>query len=177
MPPQTVTFETSYGDFKADIYVDEMPITSANFLDLCELGFYNGLRFHHCQPGYAVRAGCPHSARHGSEKLLGTGGPEPSSEFCLRGSQKTVTRDEFGCIPDEFQRGPHLSNTVGAIAMSNCGPGTGGSQFFINLGDNKFLDWWNPDSADKHVVFGRVTSGVHIARITDQGTIYRMIVD
>ena len=50
---------------------------------------------------------------------------------------------------------PLLTNTRGTIAMANSGPNTGGSQFFINVADNTFLD-------GKHPVFGRVISGMDV---------------
>jgi cyclophilin family peptidyl-prolyl cis-trans isomerase len=56
-------------------------------------------------------------------------------------------------IPDEFV--PGLSNVTGTISMANAGPGTGGSQFFVNVADNVFLD-------GKHTVFGKVTKGMDL---------------
>ena len=40
------TFRTSKGDFKAELYMDQLPITSSNFADLAKTGFYDGLSFH-----------------------------------------------------------------------------------------------------------------------------------
>ena len=57
-------------------------------------------------------------------------------------------------IKDEFHSSHH--NERGTIAMANAGPNTGGSQFFINVADNRRLD-------PKHPVFGRIVSGMDVA--------------
>ncbi|CAE7211333.1 rotA [Symbiodinium sp. CCMP2592] len=54
------------------------------------------------------------------------------------------------------------SNAPGTLAMANCGqPNTGGSQFFINVADNSFLDWFSPGTS-RHPVFGKITSGYDV---------------
>ncbi|MCK5027603.1 MAG: peptidylprolyl isomerase, partial [Candidatus Pacebacteria bacterium] len=64
-------------------------------------------------------------------------------------------------IEDEFAEG--LSNLRGTISMANTGiPNSGGSQWFINVGDNTFLDFDKQPASSKHPVFGRVTSGMDI---------------
>jgi len=63
-------------------------------------------------------------------------------------------------IDDEFITG--LSNARGTIAMANSGPSSGGSQFFINLVDNTFLDWDKEPTQSKHPVFGKVVFGMDI---------------
>ena len=51
----------------------------------------------------------------------------------------------------------------GTISMANTGmPDTGGSQFFINLVDNTYLDWDNPQTPSKHPVFGEVVEGLDV---------------
>jgi peptidylprolyl isomerase len=64
-------------------------------------------------------------------------------------------------VKDEFVKGH--SNVRGTISMANTGlPNSGGSQFFINLVDNKYLDWDNPRTQSAHPVFGRVIEGMDI---------------
>jgi len=58
-------------------------------------------------------------------------------------------------IKDEFTGGDLDKNDRGTISMANAGPNTGGSQFFINLVDNNFLD-------GKHPVFGKVVEGIDV---------------
>lgn len=44
--PVTATFVTTAGTFKAELMTDTMPITTSNFIDLCQSGFYDGVHFH-----------------------------------------------------------------------------------------------------------------------------------
>ncbi len=63
-------------------------------------------------------------------------------------------------IEDEFVEGS--TNLRGTIAMANSRPNSGGSQFFINLQDNTYLDWNKPPMQSKHPVFGKVVSGMDV---------------
>jgi Peptidyl-prolyl cis-trans isomerase (rotamase) - cyclophilin family len=128
----TVLLETNMGNIKIKLY-DNMPITAGNFKQLVEKGFYNGIIFHRVIPNFMIQGGCPNGT--------GMGGPGYS-------------------IPDEFVKGP--SNVRGTISMANAGPNSGGSQFFINLVDNTYLDWDKPPGSSKHPVFGEVVEGMDI---------------
>ena len=100
--------------------------------------------------------GCPLS-RDPSNKLAGTGGPADGSLFKNLATGALVTRQNGGCIPDEFVS--EDSNDKGTLSMANAGtPHTGGSQIFLNVADNEALDWFS-DGSDKHPVFGRVIEG------------------
>jgi cyclophilin family peptidyl-prolyl cis-trans isomerase len=136
-----------------------MPITAANFIDLANKGFYNGLHVHRTIPNFMVQFGCPHSRDPKSGKA-GTGGPEPGSTYVCNG--KTITRNREGSIPDEFREPncPKLSNEPYTFSMANTGaPNSGGSQFFINTVHNSFLDWFDRSTESQHPVFGRVVEG------------------
>jgi len=104
---------------------DDMPITTNNFEKLTKQGFYNGVIFHRIIPNFMVQGGDPTGT--------GMGGPGYT-------------------IEDEFKG--HKNNRA-TISMANAGPNTGGSQFFINLVNNNFLD-------TKHPVFGEVIEGMDI---------------
>jgi peptidylprolyl isomerase len=120
-----VLLKTSMGDITIQLN-DDMPITTGNFQKLVEQGFYNGVIFHRVIDGFMIQGGDPE----------GTGMGGPGYE-----------------IADEFT--DHNRNDRGTIAMANSGPNTGGSQFFINLEDNSFLD-------DKHPAFGNVIAGMDV---------------
>ncbi|MEM9071033.1 MAG: peptidylprolyl isomerase [Myxococcota bacterium] len=138
------TFETSLGSFQAEIYVDRMPITGGNFVRLAKEGFYNGLHFHRVIDNFMCQFGCPHSS-------------DPQSRRAGTGDSP------HGAIPDEHPANAQISNEPGTLSMANAGPGTGSSQFFINLKHNAYLDFFTPGQS-KHPVFGKVTAGFDIVQ-------------
>jgi len=120
-----VRLETNMGNIT--IALDPaMPVTAGNFETLVKKGYYNGVIFHRVIDGFMLQGGDP----------TGTG----------RGGPGYVIKDEF----TNANR-----NNRGTISMANSGPNTGGSQFFINLVNNNFLD-------TKHPVFGNVVEGMDI---------------
>jgi peptidylprolyl isomerase len=123
-----VEFQTTQGNFTIELYDEAKPITVGNFLKLVKDGFYNGLVFHRIIANFMIQGGCP--------KGNGTGGPGYK-------------------IKDEFTQ--PQKNNYGTIAMANAGPNTGGSQFFINVNDNNYLDKGHP-------VFGKVIKGMNIVQ-------------
>ncbi len=145
MPNPIAVFETTLGSFQAEIYLDKMPTTARNFLDLAKGGFYDGLHFHRVIKGFMIQFGCPHS-RDPNSPRAGTGGPP------------------HGTIQDEHPPEHKLSNEPGTLAMANTGrPNSGGSQFFINCVHNAYLDWFTPGQS-RHPVFGRVTKGLEVVQ-------------
>jgi len=161
------TFETTMGTFKAEIYLEEMPITASNFIDLSKKGFYNGLHFHRVIPNFMAQFGCPF-ARDPKSPRAGTGGPDDGTSFQVGG--ETIVRKNGGNIPDEFTR--QITNAPGTLSMANTGaPNSGGSQFFMNVVDNNFLDFFNPQTPSKHPVFGQITEGFDVVKqITETRT-------
>jgi peptidylprolyl isomerase len=122
---KTVRLETNMGTIK--IALDpEMPVTAGNFETLVQKGYYNGVIFHRVIAGFMLQGGDP----------TGTG----------RGDPGYAIKDEFS---------PSNKNDRGTLSMANAGPNTGGSQFFINLVNNNFLD-------GKHPVFGKVVEGMDV---------------
>ncbi len=106
------TIETSKGTIKAELYTEKAPVTTSNFIELSNRGFYNGLIFHRVEPGFVVQGGDP--------KGDGTGG-----------SEKT--------IPLEIV--PQLKHVKGALGMARSqDPNSASSQFYITLDAAHFLD-------------------------------------
>ena len=110
---RTAVIETAKGTIKFELYEDLAPITTANFIELAERKFYDGLNFHRVEPGFVIQGGCP----------LGNG---------MGGSDKR--------IPLEVT--PNLKHgEAGAVAMARSSdPNSASSQFYITLGNASFLD-------------------------------------
>uniref|UniRef100_A0A7S1HX84 peptidylprolyl isomerase n=1 Tax=Eutreptiella gymnastica TaxID=73025 RepID=A0A7S1HX84_9EUGL len=151
--------KTTAGEFTIELYMDQMPISAANFMDLADSGYYNGIHFHRVIDNFMLQFGCPY-AKDPKHPRCGTGGPEPGSTYKV--GDKTITRNGGGCIPDELTA--QISNEPATLSMANTGmPNSGGSQFFINTVHNDFLDWWRDDlSPSRHPVFGEVIDGFDI---------------
>lgn len=106
------TMKTSQGDIKLTLFADKAPLTVANFVNLANRGFYDGLGFHRVIDNFMIQGGCPNSS--------GTGSPG--------------YRFEDECTPEARHDRP------GVLSMANAGPGTNGSQFFITHVETPWLD-------------------------------------
>ncbi len=114
---------TQKGDIVFSFYPHEARQHSAAFIKLAREGFYDGLTFHRVEPGFVIQGGCPQGT--------GTGGPGYN-------------------LDAEFSALPHVKGTVAMARAQN--PNSAGSQFYICLGDARFLD-------KQYTVFGQVLSG------------------
>jgi peptidyl-prolyl cis-trans isomerase B (cyclophilin B) len=108
----TAIIETNKGKIKLRLFDEKAPFTVANFVNLANRGYYNGLAFHRVIPDFMVQGGCP----------LGNGTGGPGYRF----------DDE--CVPELRHDKP------GVLSMANAGPGTNGSQFFITHLATPWLD-------------------------------------
>lgn len=112
MSNRKINFETNMGNFQVEMFEDKAPLTTKNFIDLVEKGFYNGIIFHRVIENFMIQGGDP----------TGTGMGGPGYK-----------------IPCEFNK--ELRHTEeGILSMANAGPNTGGSQFFITLAATPWLD-------------------------------------
>ncbi len=104
--------ETDKGVINLVLFADQAPLTVANFVNLANRGYYDGLIFHRVIEDFMIQGGCPQGT--------GTGGP--GYQFA----------DE--CTADLKHDGP------GVMSMANAGPGTNGSQLFITHVATPWLD-------------------------------------
>lgn len=104
-------FDTDRGPIRVELYPDKAPLTVANFVNLANRGFYDGLNFHRVIPDFMIQGGCPQGS--------GTGGPGYKFE-------------------DETKNG--VGHERGVLSMANAGPNTNGSQFFITHIATTWLD-------------------------------------
>ena len=138
--------ETNKGTIRLDLYPEETPVTVANFVNLVQRGFYDGLSFHRVIDDFMVQGGCPQGT--------GTGGP--GYRFA----------DEF--VPSLRHDAP------GKFSMANAGPGTNGSQFFITHVPTPWLDdahsiFGAVQSDDDQDVVNAIAQGDSIVSVTIEG--------
>ncbi len=110
---RTAVIETNKGTIKFILHEDLAPITAANFIELAEKNFYDGLKFHRVESGFVIQGGCPYGT--------GTGG-----------SGKNI----------KLEISPNLKHgEAGAVAMArSTDPNSASSQFYITLAPTPFLD-------------------------------------
>ena len=127
-----VTIEMENGSvMKAELYPEVAPNSVNNFISLIRKGFYNGLIFHRCIPGFMIQGGCP--------KGNGSGGPG----YGIQG--------EFSSNGFEAN---DIKHTLGVLSMARTmAPDSAGSQFFVMVAPAGHLD-------GEYAAFGQVLEGV-----------------
>ncbi|HJU08201.1 MAG TPA: peptidylprolyl isomerase, partial [Rhodanobacteraceae bacterium] len=146
MTALTATVQTSRGPIHLKLFADQASVTVANFVNLAQRGFYDGLNFHRVIPDFMIQGGCPNGT--------GTGGPGYKFE-------------------DETRTGLK-HDKAGVLSMANAGPGTNGSQFFITHVPTPWLDgkhtvFGEVVSADDQKVVNAIRGGDKIEKITIEG--------
>jgi peptidyl-prolyl cis-trans isomerase B (cyclophilin B) len=129
-----VILETSEGTIRIELWPDKAPKTVANFLQYVKEGHYDGTIFHRVIDGFMIQGG------GFNEHLI-----------------QKMTREP---IENEAKNG--LSNLAGTIAMARTmQPHSATAQFYINVSDNRFLDYPGQDGWG-YCVFGRVVEGMDV---------------
>lgn len=131
-----VRLDTTAGPVTVELFEDQAPKTVANFLQYVDSGFYNGTQFHRVIKGFMIQGG-------GFDK----------------DGQRKATQPP---IQNEADNG--LSNSRGTLAMARTGnPHSATAQFFINLVDNRNLDFTGKNQRGwGYAVFGKVTEGMNV---------------
>ena len=130
-PTFKITMENG-GIIEGELYPEKAPQSVANFVELCQHNYYDGLIFHRGIPGFMIQGGCPDGT--------GMGGPG----YCIKG--------EF--FFNGFKN--ELKHKRGILSMArSSSPNSAGSQFFIMHQDAKHLD-------GQYAAFGKVTAGLEV---------------
>uniref|UniRef100_W5L412 Peptidyl-prolyl cis-trans isomerase n=1 Tax=Astyanax mexicanus TaxID=7994 RepID=W5L412_ASTMX len=133
-----VLLETTLGDIVVDLYTEERPKASLNFLKLCKIKFYNYCLIHNVQRDFIIQTGDPTGTGRGGESV-----------FCkLYGDQARFF---------DAEKVPRIKHRKkGTVSMVNNGSDQHGSQFLITTGEN--LDYLD----GVHTVFGEVSEGMDV---------------
>jgi len=126
---EVAVISTTEGQMVVKFWPDVAPKTVENFKTLAGKGFYDGTAFHRIVKGFMIQGGDPLSK--GDNDMVGTGGPGYK-------------------IKAEFNDKPHVRGVLSMARSQN--PDSAGSQFFICLGDARFLD-------KQYTAFGEVIKG------------------
>jgi peptidyl-prolyl cis-trans isomerase B (cyclophilin B) len=142
---EVAVITTPKGVIKFSFFCDEAPRHSAAFVELAEKGFYDGTTFHRVEPNFVIQGGDPISRDGGGQ--VGTGGPGYN-------------------LAAEFNNRPHLDGTVSMARAAS--PDSAGSQFYICLGTQSFLD-------GNYTVFGQVTEGMDVVHAIKVGDVMESV--
>ena len=130
-----VKLETNVGDIVIELYEDKSPITVKNFIDYVEAGHYDGTVFHRVIKDFLIQGG----------------------GFDESGNEKRTNP------PIKLESDNGLKNNIGTIAMARTNvPDSATSQFFINVGDNDFLNYASRNPG--YAVFGKVIDGMEVVK-------------
>lgn len=134
--PQQLEIQTNQGSFVIELYPDKAPKTVANFIQYVTSDFYTGTTFHRTVDRFMIQGG----------------------------GLTTDMREKSTYSPIENESSNGLKNEYGAVAMARAfSPHSATSQFFINLADNKFLNFHKPEAAYiGYCVFGKVIKGIDV---------------
>jgi peptidyl-prolyl cis-trans isomerase A (cyclophilin A)/peptidyl-prolyl cis-trans isomerase B (cyclophilin B) len=135
-----VDVKTNVGTIRIELYPAKAPKTVENFLQYVKDGHYNGTIFHRVIDGFMIQGG----GFEASYKQKPTRSPVQNE------AQTSVKAG--------------LKNEPGTLAMARTqDPNSATAQFFINVGDNAFLNWGDPRSdGNGYAVFGKVVSGMDV---------------
>ncbi|KAG0606259.1 hypothetical protein M758_9G126200 [Ceratodon purpureus] len=131
-----VMLKTSVGELVIDLFTDQCPLATKNFLKLCKIKYYNNCLFHSVQKDFIVQTGDPTGTGKGGDSIY-----------------KLLYGDQARFFDDEIH--PTLKHDkVGIVAMASAGENVNASQFYITTrAELDYLD-------EKHTVFGEIAEGL-----------------
>ena len=135
-----VEFDTTAGIIKVELFPDAAPKTVANFLDYVKSKHFDGTQFHRVIDGFMIQGG------------------GFTADFKEKPTKAPIA------IESEASSKAGLKNVVGTLAMARTSdPNSATSQFFINVGNNKRLDFTSatPEGYG-YTVFGKVVEGMDV---------------
>ena len=130
-PNEVALINTCHGQMVVEFWSDVAPGHVENFKKLAKQGFYDGTAFHRVVKGFMIQGGDPLTKDVANEARWGTGGPGYK-------------------IKQEFNDRPHVRGVLSAARSQD--PDSAGCQFFVCLGDAKFLD-------RQYTAFGKLIAG------------------
>jgi cyclophilin family peptidyl-prolyl cis-trans isomerase len=135
-----VEFDTSAGVIRIELYPDAAPKTVANFLDYVKSGHYAGTQFHRVIDGFMIQGG------------------GFTTDFKQKPTKPPIA------IESEQSSKAGLSNQPGTVSMARTAdPNSATSQFFINVNDNKALNFREATTQGYgYTVFGKVVDGMDV---------------
>ena len=127
---------TSMGSIEIELFTEQAPLSTANFLEYVNSGFFDGLIFHRVIPGFMIQGG----------------------------GMDANMREKSNNAPIQNEADNGLKNDRGTLAMARTSnPHSATSQFFINLVNNDFLNHSSKDARGwGYAVFGKVTKGMDV---------------
>jgi len=144
-PENTLIIELKGGPVVVELLPDIAPLHVARIKELARSGAYDNVAFHRVIDGFMAQTG---DVKHGNME----------ADFNIR--QAGTGGSELPNVAAEFSRIPHDRGTIGAARSQN--PDSANSQFFINFGDNHFLN-------NQYTVYGRVISGMEHVDALERG--------
>ena len=127
---------TSMGSIEIELFAEQAPLSTANFLEYVNSDFFDGLIFHRVIPGFMIQGG----------------------------GMDAKMREKPNNAPIQNEADNGLKNDRGTLAMARTNnPHSATSQFFINLVNNDFLNHTSKDGRGwGYAVFGKVTKGMDV---------------
>ena len=142
---EVAVITTPKGVIKFEFFPEDAPNHVASYIELARAGFFDGTKFHRVVPGFVIQGGDPLSKTDSPD--VGTGGPGWN-------------------MAAEFNSRPHLDGTVSMARSQD--PDSAGSQFYICLGPQDFLN-------GQYTVFGQVIEGLEVVHSIQQGDLMESV--